>query len=82
MVSFLTGQAALYLFGSDACQIFEIKAFHEEYRSWFISQEVQYGKWKAEQDIDLSDIMLEGKAGESGFLDALSMREAGSCSLM
>uniref|UniRef100_A0A8C5S1F2 Rnh202 triple barrel domain-containing protein n=1 Tax=Laticauda laticaudata TaxID=8630 RepID=A0A8C5S1F2_LATLA len=37
-----TGQAALYLFGSDACQIFEIKAFHEEYRSWFIGQEVQY----------------------------------------
>ncbi|XP_026547327.1 ribonuclease H2 subunit B [Notechis scutatus] len=36
-----TGQAALYLFGSDACQIFEIKAFHEEYRSWFIGQEVQ-----------------------------------------
>ncbi|XP_007421276.1 ribonuclease H2 subunit B isoform X1 [Python bivittatus] len=36
-----TGQAALYLFGSDAYQIFEIKAFHEEYRSWFIGQEVQ-----------------------------------------
>ncbi|XP_013925725.1 PREDICTED: ribonuclease H2 subunit B [Thamnophis sirtalis] len=38
----LAGQAALYLFGSDARQIFEIKAFHEEYRSWFISQEVQH----------------------------------------
>ncbi|KAM3854582.1 ribonuclease H2 subunit B isoform 2-T3 [Vipera latastei] len=37
-----TGQAALYLFGSDAYHIFEIKAFHEEYRSWFIGQEVQY----------------------------------------
>ncbi|XP_039178248.1 ribonuclease H2 subunit B [Crotalus tigris] len=37
-----TGQAALYLFGSDAYHIFEMKAFHEAYRSWFIGQEVQY----------------------------------------
>lgn len=58
VVSFLTGQAALYLFGSDAYHIFEIKAFHEEYRSWFIGQEVQYGKWKVEQDIDLSHLVL------------------------
>ncbi|XP_066495855.1 ribonuclease H2 subunit B isoform X2 [Tiliqua scincoides] len=37
-----TGQAALYLFNSDAHQLFEIKAFHEEYRSWFIGQAVQH----------------------------------------
>ncbi|XP_053141091.1 ribonuclease H2 subunit B isoform X2 [Hemicordylus capensis] len=37
-----TGQAALYLFSSDAHQLFEIKAFHEEYRSWFIGQTVQH----------------------------------------
>uniref|UniRef100_A0A8D0B6I1 Ribonuclease H2 subunit B n=1 Tax=Salvator merianae TaxID=96440 RepID=A0A8D0B6I1_SALMN len=36
-----TGQAALYLFSSDAHQLFEVKAFHEEYRSWFIGQTVQ-----------------------------------------
>ncbi|XP_054831172.1 ribonuclease H2 subunit B isoform X2 [Eublepharis macularius] len=36
-----TGQAALYLFSSDARQLFEVKAFHEEYRSWFIGQAVQ-----------------------------------------
>ncbi|XP_062981344.1 ribonuclease H2 subunit B isoform X2 [Elgaria multicarinata webbii] len=37
-----TGQAALYLFSSDAHQLFEVKAFHEEYRSWFIGQAVQH----------------------------------------
>uniref|UniRef100_A0ABM5GL56 Ribonuclease H2 subunit B n=1 Tax=Pogona vitticeps TaxID=103695 RepID=A0ABM5GL56_9SAUR len=37
-----TGQAALYLFSSDAHQLFELKAFHEEYRSWFIGQAVQH----------------------------------------
>ncbi|XP_060089329.1 ribonuclease H2 subunit B isoform X2 [Heteronotia binoei] len=36
-----TGQAALYLFSSDAGQLFEVKAYHEEYRSWFIGQTVQ-----------------------------------------
>uniref|UniRef100_A0A803TN13 Ribonuclease H2 subunit B n=1 Tax=Anolis carolinensis TaxID=28377 RepID=A0A803TN13_ANOCA len=36
-----TGQAALYLFSSDSRQLFELKAFHEEYRSWFIGQAVQ-----------------------------------------
>lgn len=35
------GQAALYLFSSDARQLFEVKAFHEEHRSWFIGQAVQ-----------------------------------------
>ncbi|KAF7239892.1 Ribonuclease H2 subunit B [Varanus komodoensis] len=35
------GQAALYLFSSDAHQLFEVKAFCEEYRSWFIGQTVQ-----------------------------------------
>ncbi|XP_042302257.1 ribonuclease H2 subunit B isoform X2 [Sceloporus undulatus] len=37
-----TGQGALYLFGGDARQLFELKAFHEEYRSWFIGQAVQH----------------------------------------
>ncbi|XP_053236805.1 ribonuclease H2 subunit B isoform X1 [Podarcis raffonei] len=37
-----TGQAALYLFGSDGRQVFEVKAFHEEYRSWFIGEAVQH----------------------------------------
>ncbi|KAJ6659270.1 hypothetical protein lerEdw1_019316 [Lerista edwardsae] len=37
-----TGQAALYLFNSDAHQLLEVKAFHEEYRSWFIGQTVQH----------------------------------------
>ncbi|KAM6096016.1 ribonuclease H2 subunit B isoform 4-T4 [Chlamydotis macqueenii] len=31
-----TGEATLYLFNSGAQQLFEVKAFHEEYRSWFI----------------------------------------------
>ncbi|KAH0621944.1 hypothetical protein JD844_023699 [Phrynosoma platyrhinos] len=38
----LTGQGALYLFSGDAQQLFELKAFHEEYRSWFIGQSVQH----------------------------------------
>ncbi|XP_060642893.2 ribonuclease H2 subunit B isoform X2 [Anolis sagrei] len=37
-----TGQAALYLFSGDSQQLFELKAFHEEYRSWFIGQAVQH----------------------------------------
>ncbi|TFK07531.1 E3 ubiquitin-protein ligase RNF115 [Platysternon megacephalum] len=37
-----TGEAALYLFNSSAQQLFEVKAFHEEYRSWFIGQTVQH----------------------------------------
>ncbi|XP_068021419.1 ribonuclease H2 subunit B isoform X1 [Melanerpes formicivorus] len=36
-----TGEATLYLFSSGAQQLFEVKAFHEEYRSWFIGQTVQ-----------------------------------------
>ncbi|XP_062343654.1 ribonuclease H2 subunit B isoform X1 [Cinclus cinclus] len=36
-----TGEAALYLFNSGAQQLFEVKAFHEERRSWFIGQTVQ-----------------------------------------
>lgn len=40
----LTGEAALYLFNSSAQQLFEVKAFHEEYRSWFIGQAVQHGE--------------------------------------
>ncbi|XP_027646470.1 ribonuclease H2 subunit B isoform X3 [Falco biarmicus] len=35
------GEATLYLFNSGAQQLFEVKAFHEEYRSWFIGQTVQ-----------------------------------------
>ncbi|NXJ84145.1 RNH2B Ribonuclease, partial [Trogon melanurus] len=38
---FSTGEATLYLFNSGAQQLFEVKAFHEEYRSWFIDQTVQ-----------------------------------------
>uniref|UniRef100_A0A8C5WZT2 Ribonuclease H2 subunit B n=1 Tax=Malurus cyaneus samueli TaxID=2593467 RepID=A0A8C5WZT2_9PASS len=36
-----TGEATLYLFNSGARQLFEVKAFHEEHRSWFIGQTVQ-----------------------------------------
>ncbi|XP_035398527.1 ribonuclease H2 subunit B isoform X6 [Cygnus atratus] len=36
-----TGEATLYLFNSGAQQLFEVKAFHEEYRSWFIGETVQ-----------------------------------------
>ncbi|KAM9021955.1 ribonuclease H2 subunit B isoform 6-T6 [Ara ararauna] len=36
-----TGEATLYLFNSGAQQLFEVKAFHEENRSWFIGQTVQ-----------------------------------------
>ncbi|XP_071407904.1 ribonuclease H2 subunit B isoform X2 [Pithys albifrons albifrons] len=36
-----TGEATLYLFNSGAQQLFEVKAFHEECRSWFIGQAVQ-----------------------------------------
>ncbi|KAJ7401974.1 Ribonuclease H2 subunit B [Pitangus sulphuratus] len=35
------GEATLYLFNSGAQQLFEVKAFHEECRSWFIGQTVQ-----------------------------------------
>ncbi|NXA11662.1 RNH2B Ribonuclease, partial [Sapayoa aenigma] len=38
---FSTGEANLYLFNSGAQQLFEVKAFHEECRSWFIGQTVQ-----------------------------------------
>ncbi|KAI1241886.1 Ribonuclease H2 subunit B, partial [Lamprotornis superbus] len=34
-------EATLYLFNSGAQQLFEVKAFHEERRSWFIGQTVQ-----------------------------------------
>ncbi|XP_051843329.1 ribonuclease H2 subunit B isoform X1 [Antechinus flavipes] len=37
-----TGEAALYLFDTNAQQLFEVKAFHEEYHSWFIGQTVQH----------------------------------------
>ncbi|XP_043556366.1 ribonuclease H2 subunit B isoform X1 [Chiloscyllium plagiosum] len=37
-----TGTAALYLFNSGASQVYEVKAFDEEYRSWFIGQSVQH----------------------------------------
>ncbi|XP_010199899.1 ribonuclease H2 subunit B isoform X2 [Colius striatus] len=36
-----TGEATLYLFNSGAQQLFEVKAFHEEHRSWFIDDTVQ-----------------------------------------
>lgn len=41
---FSTGEETLYLFNSGARQLFEVKAFHEEYRSWFIGQTVQQGE--------------------------------------
>ncbi|XP_074160877.1 ribonuclease H2 subunit B isoform X2 [Sminthopsis crassicaudata] len=37
-----TGEAALYLFNTNVQQLFEVKAFHEEYHSWFIGQTVQH----------------------------------------
>ncbi|XP_068919712.1 ribonuclease H2 subunit B isoform X4 [Petaurus breviceps papuanus] len=37
-----TGEAALYLFDTNVQQLFEVKAFHEEYHSWFIGQTVQH----------------------------------------
>ncbi|XP_067896432.1 ribonuclease H2 subunit B isoform X3 [Heterodontus francisci] len=37
-----TGNAALYFFNSGASQVYEVKAFDEEYRSWFIGQSVQH----------------------------------------
>ncbi|XP_041066609.1 ribonuclease H2 subunit B [Carcharodon carcharias] len=37
-----TGTATLYFFNSGATQVYEVKAFDEEYRSWFIGQAVQY----------------------------------------
>ncbi|OXB77213.1 UNVERIFIED_CONTAM: hypothetical protein H355_012580 [Colinus virginianus] len=40
-ISFSTGEATLYLFNSGAQQLFEVKAFHEEYHSWFIGETVQ-----------------------------------------
>ncbi|XP_048396097.1 ribonuclease H2 subunit B [Stegostoma tigrinum] len=36
-----TGTAALYFFNSGASQVYEVKAFDEECRSWFIGQSVQ-----------------------------------------
>uniref|UniRef100_UPI00398F6F2C ribonuclease H2 subunit B n=1 Tax=Pristiophorus japonicus TaxID=55135 RepID=UPI00398F6F2C len=36
-----TGNVALYLFNSGASQVYEVKAFDEEHRSWFIGQSVQ-----------------------------------------
>ncbi|XP_053934354.1 ribonuclease H2 subunit B isoform X2 [Cuculus canorus] len=36
-----TGEATLYLFNSGAQQLFEVKVYHEDYRSWFIGQTVQ-----------------------------------------
>ncbi|XP_029458677.1 ribonuclease H2 subunit B isoform X2 [Rhinatrema bivittatum] len=37
-----TGEGALFLFSSHAQQLFEIKAFNEDYHSWFIGQSVQH----------------------------------------
>ncbi|XP_042190275.1 ribonuclease H2 subunit B isoform X1 [Callorhinchus milii] len=36
-----TDEASLYLFNSNASQIYEVKAFDENYHSWFIGQSVQ-----------------------------------------
>ncbi|XP_038658522.1 ribonuclease H2 subunit B [Scyliorhinus canicula] len=37
-----TGTGTLYFFNSDARQVYEVKAFDEKYRSWFIGQSVQH----------------------------------------
>ncbi|XP_052004887.1 ribonuclease H2 subunit B [Xyrauchen texanus] len=36
-----TGSSSLYLFGSGDASVYEVKAFNEEFRSWFIGQTVQ-----------------------------------------
>ncbi|KAL4656529.1 ribonuclease H2 subunit B [Arapaima gigas] len=35
-----TGVASLYMFGSGNAQVYEVKAFNEDYHSWFIGQTV------------------------------------------
>ncbi|XP_058885869.1 ribonuclease H2 subunit B isoform X4 [Acipenser ruthenus] len=37
-----TDEASLYLLSSNALQLYEVKAFKEEYHSWFIGQTVQH----------------------------------------
>ena len=39
----LPGAASLYLLGSEDEQLYEVKAFSEDYHSWFIGQTVQRG---------------------------------------
>ncbi|MBN3303502.1 RNH2B Ribonuclease, partial [Amia calva] len=36
-----TGDGSLYMFGSEPLQLYEVKAFNEDYHSWFIGQTVQ-----------------------------------------
>uniref|UniRef100_A0A4W3HB55 Ribonuclease H2 subunit B n=1 Tax=Callorhinchus milii TaxID=7868 RepID=A0A4W3HB55_CALMI len=40
-LSLVLDEASLYLFNSNASQIYEVKAFDENYHSWFIGQSVQ-----------------------------------------
>lgn len=40
----LIGSASLYLFGSGDTDLYEVKAFTEDYHSWFIGQTVQRGE--------------------------------------
>ncbi|XP_015238769.1 PREDICTED: ribonuclease H2 subunit B [Cyprinodon variegatus] len=36
-----TGEASLYMFGSGDVQLYEVKAFEEDFHSWFVGQTVQ-----------------------------------------
>lgn len=38
------GSSSLYLFGCGDTSVYEVKAFTEDFRSWFVGQTVQRGK--------------------------------------
>lgn len=38
------GSSSLYLFGCGDVSVYEVKAFSEDFRSWFIGRTVQRGK--------------------------------------
>ena len=43
VLSTIPDAASLYLFSSGDVQLYEVKAFQEEFHSWFIGQTVQRG---------------------------------------
>lgn len=45
-VSFITDAGSLYMLSSGDNQLFEVKAFEEDFHSWFVGQTVQRGRFK------------------------------------
>lgn len=44
-MSFIPDAGSLYMLGSGDVELFEVKAFEEEFHSWFVGQTVQRGQF-------------------------------------